>query len=202
MKDRLATGISILLLMLLVAGTWWAASVAERSIMQDPPRRLTHEIDTYIDQFVLIQSDEAGVPRTRVEGDRLVHYPDDDSSDVTRFRGYTETDGNPPTQVSADEARMDQDGARITLNGNVRFQRQASQERPALTITSTHMMLFPDTEVAQTDAPATIVHGSSRIQGQGMTYNNVTRELQVARKPQVVIPAQGGSNAPPSPTRK
>src|SRR5690606_32114536 len=150
MKDRLATGISILLLMLLVAGTWWAASVAERSIVQDPPRRLTHEIDTYIDQFVLIQSDEAGVPRTRVEGDRLVHYPDDDSSDVTRFRGYTETDGNPPTQVSADEARMDQDGARITLNGNARFRRQASAERPALTITSTHMMLFPDTEVAQT----------------------------------------------------
>src|SRR5690606_23711729 len=134
-----------------------------------------------------------GVPRSRVEGDRLVHYPDDDSSDVTRFRGYTESDGNPPTQVSADEARMDQDGARITLNGNARFQRQASAERPALTITSPHMILYPDTEIAHTDAPATIVHGNSRIQGRGMTYNNVTRELQVAGSSQVVIPARSGS---------
>src|SRR5690606_2463416 len=202
MKDRLATGISILLLMLLVAGTWWAASVAERSIVQDPPRRLTHEIDTYINQFVLIQSDEAGVPRTRVEGDRLVHYPDDDSSDVTRFRGYTENKGNPPTQVNADAARMDQDGARITLQGNVRFQRQANRERPALTITSPYMTIYPDTEIAQTDAPATIVHGNSQMQGEGLTYNNVTRELQVARRTQVVIPPKTGSKASSSPTRK
>lgn len=200
MKDRLATGVSILLLILLVAGTWWAASVAERAITQDPPRRLTHEIDTYINQFVLIQSDEAGVPRTRIEGDRLVHYPDDDSSEVTRFQGYTESHGNPPTQVRAEEARMDQDGARITLSGDVHFQRQATASRPALTITSPHMTLFPDTEVATTDAHATIIQGNSRIQGQGMTYNNVTRELQIDRRSQVVIPPRAAA-APSSPTR-
>ncbi|NYE24369.1 LPS export ABC transporter periplasmic protein LptC [Pigmentiphaga litoralis] len=198
MRDRLASAVSIILLVSLVAGTWWAADYAQRAVTTDPPRRLTHEIDSYVEDFVMVRSDPEGLPSTRMEGKRLVHYPDDDSSEVTQLRAVNQRADRPTTVVSSNFARMDEDGARIDMRGNVDFQRMAAQGRDALTIRSEQMTLRPDEDLAFTDQPATILNGRSRIQGRGMRYNNVTRELSIAQRTQVEI-TPGKSPAPRQP---
>lgn len=199
MKDRLGSVVSIVLLAALVGGTWWAADYAREAVVEDPPQRLTHEIDSYVNDFVMVRSDESGMPTTRMEGERMVHYPDDDSSDVTRLRSVNQRADRPITTATADEARMDQDGARIAMRGNVHLQRMAGGGRDALSVRSESMTLLPDEDVAFTNEPATILNGRSRIQGRGMRYNNVTRELTVAQRTQVQIAPGGARPAAPSP---
>ena len=196
MKDRIGSAVSVVLLASLVAGTWWAADYARNAVTEDPPRRLTHEIDSYVENFVMVRSDMQGLPNTRMEGKRLEHYPDDDSSDVTQLRAVNQRADRPTTVVTSDQARMDQDGARIVMKGNVDFQRMAGAGREALQIRSEQMTLLPDQDVAFTDQPATIVNGRSRIQGHGMRYDNVTRELSIAQRTQVQIAPNGRPAAP------
>lgn len=199
MKDRLGSAVTVVLLACLVAGTWWAADYARQAVIEDPPARLTHEIDSYVNDFVMVRSDEQGRPTTRMEGERMVHYPDDDSSDVTQLRAVNQRADSPVTVATADQARMDQDGARVVMNGNVHLQRLAGAGREALSIRSESMTLLPDEDVAFTNDPATILNGRSRIQGRGMRYNNITRELSVAQRTQVEIVPGGARPAPASP---
>lgn len=201
MKDRLASGISIALLVALVGGTWWAADYAQRAVQQDPPRRMTHEIDSYVENFVMVRSDLNGIPGTRMEGDLMQHYPDDDSSEVTRIKTVNQRADRPLTMVTAQHARMDEDGARVVMRGDVHFQRLPSEGRAALDIRSETMTLRPDEELATTDQPATIVNGRSAIQGRGMRYDNITRELSVEQRTRVQI-APAGQSPSPAPKRQ
>ncbi|OVZ59328.1 LPS export ABC transporter periplasmic protein LptC [Pigmentiphaga sp. NML080357] len=198
MKDRLASGVSIALLAALVAGTWWAADYARRAVVEDPPRRLTHEIDSYVEEFVMVRSDENGMPTTRMEGDRLVHYPDDDSSEVTQFRAVSQRPERPTMTATSHQARMDQDGARVVMRGDVQLRRLPGQGRPELDIRSEEVTLLPDEDVAFTDLPATVVNGSTRIQGRGMRYDNVSRELKVDNQTRVQILPNSTRPAPPA----
>ena len=196
MNDRIGSAVSVILLASLVAGTWWAADYARNAVTEDPPRRITHEIDSYVENFVMVRSDVQGLPTARMEGKRMVHYPDDDSSEVTQLRAVNQRADRPTTVATSDTARMDQDGARIVMKGNVDLQRMAGGGRDALQIRSEEMTLLPDQDVAFTDQPATIVNGRSRIQGRGMRYDNVTRELSIAHSTKVEILPNGRPAAP------
>jgi lipopolysaccharide export system protein LptC len=201
MKDRLASGISVFLLAALVAGTWWAADYARRAVVEDPPRRMTHEIDSYVENFVMVRTDPNGLPNNRMEGDRLEHYPDDDSSEITHLKAINQHIDRPTTVVTSKQARMDQDGARIVMHGDVDFQRMAEEGRAPLEVRSEEMTVLPDDDIAFTDLPATIYNGQSRIDGRGMRYNNVTRELSVAQRTRVQI-APRDQRPAPSPQRQ
>jgi lipopolysaccharide export system protein LptC len=192
MKDRLASVVSILLLATLVAGTWWAADYAQRAVVQDPLRRLTHEIDTYAVNFADVRSDANGKPVSRIEGARLDHFPDDDSSDITRFRAVSQRPDRPTLTATSDRARMDQDGARVVMRGNVVLTRLALKPGgPELTVRSEEMTLMPDDDVAFTDLPATIRNGNTTIDGRGMHYDNVSRELRVKQQTRVHFEPKG-----------
>ncbi len=201
MKDRLASGVSIALLIALVAGTWWAADYAKRAVIQDPPQRMTHEIDSYVENFVMVRSDPNGIPLTRMEGDRLEHYPDDDSSDVVRLRVFNQRPDRPTTISTSNHARMDQDGARIVMTGDAHLRRLADQGRAELNIRSEEMTLLPDEDVAFTELPAVILNGQSRIEGRGMRYDNVSRELSVAERARVQI-LPGTAPRPAAPVQR
>src|SRR5690606_2387887 len=129
MRDKLPGLIAILLLLLLVAGTWWAADYTHRSIQQDPPRRITHEPDSWARKFVMLRSDPAGHAVNRLEGEYMQHYPDNDSYEITQPRAFGQQKGAPVTTGTSDTATMDQDGARIIMRGNAHLHRQGDKER-------------------------------------------------------------------------
>ena len=83
MKERLPALIALLLLIALLAGTWWAAGHAQRAIPIDPPRRLTPEMHSCARDFVLLRTDASGTPCKRTEGAYAEHFPDDDSYHLT-----------------------------------------------------------------------------------------------------------------------
>ncbi|MGB3289850.1 MAG: LPS export ABC transporter periplasmic protein LptC [Burkholderiaceae bacterium] len=179
MKERAPALIAILLLLVLVVGTWWAADYAQRSIPIDPPRRITHEPDSWSSNFVMVRTDPQGVAINRLEGDYMRHYPDDDSYEVTTARAVGQQPGSPVTIGTSKTAIMDQGGERIIMKGDAHVHRMPDADNAALDVKSQQLTLLPNQDVVFTDLPALVVNGKSTMNGKGMRYDNKTRQLQV-----------------------
>ncbi len=198
MRERLTSFVAVGLLLALVAGTWWAADYAQRAIPIDPPRRLTHEMDSYIDRFVMVQVDAQGVANARLEGPRAVHYPDDDSYEVRHPRAISQRPDRSITEATAERGVLDQDGDRVTLTGDVRLERRNADDTPDLVIETPEMVLLPNEDVAYTHAPAVVTReDGSRITGVGMHYDNQTRQLRVDSQTRVTIMPRATSQSEP-----
>ena len=196
MRDRLTSAIAGVLLLALVGGTWWASDYARRSIPVDPPRRLTHEMDTFIESFVMMQIDETGMPAARLEGPRAEHFPDDDSYEVHSPRAISQRPDRSVTVATAQRGVMNGEGTQIVMRGDVRFEREPYTDEPGLTINSEEVTLLPEEDVVKTDLPAVITReDGSQITGTGMHYDNRTRQLQIASDARVKI-APGTAKAP------
>lgn len=187
MKERLPALIALALLLTLVAGTWWAADYAQRAIPIDPPRRLTHEMDSWGRDFVMLRTDQNGRPVNRMEGEYVEHFPDDDSYHVRAPRAIGQHQDNPLTIGTAKTAIMENGGRRIVMNGQAHVIRQQDANNDALDVRSEQLILVPDEDVIYTDLPAVVLKGNSRMSGTGMRYNNKTRQLEVSASTDVEI---------------
>lgn len=190
MRERIPTIVAMLLLMVLVIGTWWAADYTQRAVEVDPVRRITHEPDSWAQNFTLVRSNEEGVAINRLEGKHMLHYPDDDSYNITVARAVGNRANSPITIATSDTAIMDQDGARITMQGNAHVHRLPDAERKALDVSSDTLIILPDEDVVYTDIPAVVVNGNSTMRGTGMRYDNNTRQLEVYSASDVKISGQ------------
>jgi lipopolysaccharide export system protein LptC len=190
MKERAPALIAIVLLISLVIGTWWAADYAQRAIAIDPPRRITHEPDSWASNFVMVRSDAEGVAINRLEGVYMRHYPDDDSYEVTEAKAIGQQPASPITIGTSDTAIMDQSGARIIMQGNAHVHRLPDADDAALDVRSERLTILPDEDVVFTDMPAVVINGKSTMNGKGMRYDNKTRQLQVFSATDVKISGQ------------
>lgn len=190
MREKLPSLVAMILLTILVAGTWWAADYTHRSIEVDPPRRFTHEPDSWAKNFILVRSDETGRALNRLEGKHMLHFPDDDSYEITNARAVSNQVDSPIIIATANTAIMDQDGSRITLVGDAHAQRLPDAERKPLDVRSEVLVILPDEDVVHTEEPALVVNGNSTMRGTGMRYNNTTRQLEVFSASDVKISGQ------------
>ncbi|HLR12242.1 MAG TPA: LPS export ABC transporter periplasmic protein LptC [Burkholderiaceae bacterium] len=190
MNERGPAIMAGLLLLALVAGTWWAADYAQRAIPVDPPARLTHEPDSWARTFVMIQTNNAGMPVNRLEGRFMRHYPDDDSYEVDDARAVNQRADAPITIGSAKLATMNSDSTLIVLTGDAHVHRLADAERAALDVTSNELTLLTDEDIVKTALPARVVHGSHTMEGIGMRYDNRSGKLQVFSASDVKLSGQ------------
>jgi len=195
MKERIPALVAVALLFVLVGGTWWAADYTRRSVHLEAPRRITHEPDAWSSNFVMVRTDPQGMAVNRMEGQYMRHYPDDDSYHITTVKAVGQQAGAPITVGTSKTAVMDQDGSRITMQGDAHLHRKADKDRAALDVTSDTLILLPDEDVAYTDLPATVVNGKSTMHGKGMRYDNKTRTLQVYSASDVKISSEDSQSA-------
>jgi lipopolysaccharide export system protein LptC len=204
MRERFPSLIAVFLLLALVAGTWWAADYAQRAVPVDPPARMTLEMDDWGRNFVMLRSDIGGQPINRLEGVYSMHFPDNDSYEITSPRAIGLQPGNPVTIGVSKSATMDSGGKRIVMNGDAHVHRFPDTQRSPLDIRSQQLVILPDEDVVETDLPAQVDQGPNRMNGKGMHYNNKTRQLQVFASTNVEIApktAPRGTLAPsPIPT--
>lgn len=187
MKDRFSTGITALILTVLVAGTWWASDYAQRAIDLDPPAKNTHEPDTWAKNIVLLRSNELGVTVSRLEGDYIEHFPDNESYEIQVPRAFHINSDSPMTLATSKTALLFDDGNRIIMKGNAVLTRLGDTDNAPLTFSSEILTLLVDQDLAHTDLPAVAINGRSKLSGVGMTYNNKTRQLNVLNSTNVDI---------------
>jgi lipopolysaccharide export system protein LptC len=202
MKERFAITVSLVILTLLVMGSWWAADYSQRAVEIDPPVRLTHERDHWATQIVLVRTDEKGLVIHRLEGDLMEHFPDDKSYDVIRPRAFGLKADSPLTIATSQTATVFDEGDRIVMKGDVVLLRLADAKRQPLNFRTDEVTLLIKKDLAYTDLPAIAISGRSRMSGTGMRYNNATQQLDVFKSSDVEIaPKDTTDNSEPAATR-
>lgn len=194
MKERFALIISVGILFILVASTWWAADYAQRAVDIDPPSRLTHEPDNWAKTLVLLRTNQEGQVFQRLEGDLMEHFPDDDSYEILKPRAFVLRPQNPLIIATSRTATIYENGDRIVMHGDAVVLRMGDEERQPLNFRSDELTMLVKQDITYTDLPATAVSGRSRMSGVGMRYNNASQTLDVQKSTDVDIAAKDSRN--------
>jgi lipopolysaccharide export system protein LptC len=186
MTGRLFSGFLLLLTILLGALLFWLnQSPRAPSPSQDDGSHRAAP-DYMIENFSAIRMDRDGVSRHLLSAKRMLHYPDDDSTDLEHPRFIDTEPGKPAMQVDADQAKMTANGEDIYLTGNVRILRSAGKGRGETAMTTSFLHLLPDDGIAKTDRPVVITEANAVINAVGMEVSNRTQVTRLLSKVRVV----------------
>ena len=175
----LGTGLFPIGVMAALAGlTLWLSQTTQ---LPEPDRsgKFRHDPDYRIENFTLTKFSARGEPQHILVADKMLHYPDDDSTDVTRPRLTTFQPGKPNIRSSADRGQINSDGSQIQLLGNVHLLREGVNGDPPLEAFAPDLLVLPDDETVRTDSPVRFVKGASILTGTGFDMDNAAMQANL-----------------------
>ena len=151
--------------------TFWLRYATE---MPEPNRdgKHRHDPDYTLGNIVLRKLDAEGKLKYTLRAADVQHYPDDDTTDLTKPHVVFQYPQKPPVTVSADFGHASQDNERVDLKDNVWIYRPPSTKDQELTASMPELTVFPDDEKAFTKSPVRLTQGQSWVKGIGMQVNH------------------------------
>ena len=151
----------------------------ERTVREDesPPALRRHDPDYVVTKFITTTYNRDGAVETVMEAERMVHYPDDDTTELFAPRVMQAKPHQPRFSVRAERGQLSRDGDEIFLYGDVLLVRDAAADRPEARMTTDFLHILRDRSLVRSDRDVKIVEGGRSLSGRGMEYNNETREL-------------------------
>ncbi len=151
----------------------------ERAVREDdaPAAARRHDPDYYVTNFTTTTYNRAGAAETMMSAARMVHYPDNDTTELEAPRVVQSKPNEPRYSVRAERGQLSRDGDEIFLYGDVVLVREASLHGPEARMTTEFLHVLRDRSLVRSDREVKIVEGSRSLQGRGMEYNNESGEL-------------------------
>lgn len=174
-------GLFPLAVLLLLAGLtlWLERATRLPDTVSDGRNR--HDPDFIAENFTVRQLDAEGNVKYALSAQKMLHYPDDESTEVFEPR-LVYLESPPPFHLQARRADISKDGKVIVLREDVLGRREAAPKDPAMTIATPRLTVWPDEEFARTDSPVTLTHGASVVKGVGMDADNLKRLVHLHRQ--------------------
>lgn len=203
MYGRSAIWFPLVLLALLAGLTLWI----DRIVQPAQPKfdgSSRHDMDYKLNNFSTTKSDNNGNPRYVLSATELLHFPDDDSTQLTRPR-FTQYFANKPyTQIQGQRGQVSSNGDDVYFMDHVQVVRGAMPGRGELTVLTEYLHVMPEKEIAVTDRPVSILQAPHTvIRGTGMEYNKKERTLKMSGRVHVHYERPGANvsarKAPPQP---
>jgi lipopolysaccharide export system protein LptC len=176
--DRLRAWSALLPLLLLLAATYWLNQQVQ-PLPPKPDDSKRHDPDYIVDNLSATTLNEHGVPHYIMAAQKMVHYPDDDSTQVVEPRLTSLYADRPAIHISARRGEISSKGEQVFLYDDVRVVHDASATQSSMTLTTSYLHALPDSDMADTDRPVTIVDANDVINGVGMKLNNKTGVAQL-----------------------
>ncbi|CAH1385821.1 LPS export ABC transporter periplasmic protein LptC [Candidatus Nitrotoga sp. M5] len=179
--DRLRawlTGLPQLLLLLLLAAAYWLnQQVQPLPLIPDSSKR--HDPDFIVSEVVATTLNEQGKPRFVVAAKKMLHYPDNDSTYLEAPKLTSFDPDHPPIHTYANNGIVSGNGEEIFLRDDVRVVRTASATQSEMTFTTTYLHVIPDSGLAETDQPVTMIDGRNIVHAVGMKFDNKARIVKL-----------------------
>jgi lipopolysaccharide export system protein LptC len=175
MKSRVTHTLPLLLMVLLGGLTLWL----KQSIEGPPPPSSGHErhdADATVEKFTLTRLGPDGLPETQLSAQRMVHFGDDDSTELHSPQ-LLKNDAGSTLSVLADRGVVTRDYEDARFYDNVLLLRKGQSTRDELQIRTQYLQALIKQDVLRTDQPVTISQGSSVLSGVGMEYDRKTGHL-------------------------
>ena len=166
-----------LLLMLALAGlTFWLERMVREEEGAHPSQR-RHDPDYVVDNLTYTRFDLQGKVESTLTAAKMLHYPDDDSTDLIAPHVVQTKPNQPRVTLSADRGALSQDGEEVFLYDNVLLVREGGPERHETRMRSSFMHVVQAHSVIRTDRDVVITEEDRVLSGRGMEYRNDTKEL-------------------------
>ena len=177
--DLVSAYLPLLLMALLASGTWWLvrnAPEVESAPVAAPPR---HEADYVMTRFVVQRFGPDGALRTQIEGDRLRHFPDDDTLEVDQARIRAVGSDGVVTLATAKKALANGDGSEMQLLGDAHVVRPAHGKEEQVEFRGEFLHAFRNVERLRSHLPVVVTQGRSVVRADGMEYDNLARVVDL-----------------------
>lgn len=143
------------------------------------PKLRRHDPDYVVNNFTATTYDRDGVPLSVLSAARMLHYPDDDTTDLVAPRIRQTKPKEPHFSVSAERGSLSGDGEEVFLYDNVVLLREADDLRPQARLTTSFLHMVRDRSLVRTDREVTIVEDRRSLSGRGMEYNSELRQFSL-----------------------
>lgn len=151
----------------------------ERTVREEEtqPALRRHDPDYIVSNFTTTTYDREGAPLSVLSAAKMVHYPDDDSTELLAPRVQQTKPDEPRITLTAERGSLSGDGAEVFLYDNVVLVREAHAARPAARMTTSFLHVVRDRSLVRTDREVLLEEDRRSLSGRGMEYNSESQEL-------------------------
>jgi lipopolysaccharide export system protein LptC len=177
--DIVSAYLPLLMMAVLASGTWWLVRNAPGV---DAPREaapLRHEADYTMTRFVVQRFGSDGALRTEIEGERLRHFPDDNTLEIEQARIRAIGSDGVVTVANARKALANGDGSEVQLLGDAHVVRPAHGKEEQIEFRSEFLHAFRNVEQLRSHLPVVVTQGQSVVRAEGMEYDNLARVVEL-----------------------
>lgn len=166
----------VIVLLILAGLSFWLQSTVDRG-ETNHDGKFRHDPDAMAENFTVRRFDQNGQIKYRLTAPYLVHYPDDDTSELKSPTLISYQPEGATVTVMGDHAKVTAKGETIFLWDNVSVVREATPDRPEMVARMPDLTAQPDAGIAFTGSPVEITQGESWIKGVGIQIDNNTSTL-------------------------
>ena len=141
------------------------------------PALRRHDPDYVADKLLRTRFNAEGSVESTLAAATMIHYPDDDSTELVAPLAVQTKPNEPRLTLTADRGALSQDGEEVFLYGNVLLVRDASADRPETRMRTSFMHMARARSVMRTDREVVISEEDRELSGRGMEYHNDSGQL-------------------------
>lgn len=176
-RDRSHSLFPVIVLTLLAGVSVWL----DRVTQQDPVAKTDktrHEADFSAERITLHRFDPTGKVQYILVADSMLHYADDESSELKNPR-LNYLNRPEPVWVESRFASVNKDGTTVVLTDEVLVRRAAHAGKPESTLRTEQITVWPEDEKMRADKPVTLTQGQTVINAERMESDNIIGEVRL-----------------------
>ncbi|KND61087.1 putative transmembrane protein [Candidatus Burkholderia verschuerenii] len=176
---KLASLVPLVAMAALAGGTYWLLQSSLPPAKQSAEQPKRHTADYFADNFSVSELDTTGTTQYRLTAKSMVHYEDDENSDLTLPAMRMFQPQKPQVTATAERGTVNSDVSIVDLYDHARILRAPGYGDPQMQADSQHFRVLVNDDVIETEKPVRLQRGPSVMTANGMNYNNVTREMKL-----------------------
>jgi lipopolysaccharide export system protein LptC len=177
--SRITSLISLIAMAALAGITYWLLQATRPPATTGEAGPMTHSPDYFAENFSVSELDQSGTTQYRLTATTMVHYEDDDNSDLTNPAIRAFQPGRPIVTATGERGTVNSDASIVDLYDHARILRAPGDGDPEMQADSSHFRVFVNSDVIETEKPVKLRRGLSVTTASAMNYNNVTRVMQL-----------------------
>lgn len=173
-----ASWLPLAIVAVMAAVAYWLNHLASQPLPVDDAA-FRHDPELIVDNFVATAFDRAGNPRYTLSATRMLHYADDETTELTAPRFQHRSATSPTIEAEAARGFISTNGDHVHLLDRVRLTRAATAATPELVLTTDYLQITPEAEVMRTDRPVELRQGASSMRADHLLLDGKARTLEL-----------------------
>jgi lipopolysaccharide export system protein LptC len=178
MINRLRSWLPILPLLLLLGASYWL-NLQVQSPADGSKSSQRHDPDYIVDNLTATTLDAQGKVRYIMSAKKMLHYPDDDTTQLEEPQFQSFTTEYPPMHMTAKNGEISSKGEDVFLRNDVVIVRPAYANKSELTINTHYLHIMPNKDLITSTQPVTIVDALTKLNAVGMELDNNAHTIKL-----------------------